>query len=101
MARLEQLRNDEIQPAIRDFHIRIAEISGNDELQRLLNGEIWHYIRTNYRRLVRSIDRRIVRPRHHEWIIDALSARDGELAEQLMRRHVRSNKQTWEEFRKL
>jgi DNA-binding GntR family transcriptional regulator len=98
--RLERERQltTEGQPAIRDLHIRIAQISGNAELQRLLNGEIWHYMRASYWRLKRPIEVRLLGARQHEWIIEALAARDGELAEQLMRHHIRSNKETWKQM---
>lgn len=102
MERLEQERvqtNDTQQP-IRDLHIRIAQISGNLELQRLLNGEVWHYMRASYRRLDKSLESRFLGARHHEWIVEALASRNGELAEQLMRHHIRFNKQRWASLQK-
>jgi DNA-binding GntR family transcriptional regulator len=84
---------------IRDLHVRIAQISGNVELQRFLNGEVWHYMRASYRRLNKSLKLRKIGARHHEWIVEALRARQGEMAEQLMRQHIRFNKQTWQELR--
>lgn len=84
---------------IRDLHVRIAQISGNAELQRFLSGEVWHYMRASYRRLNKSLELRRVGARHHEWIVEALKSREGEIAEQLMRQHIRFNKKAWQELR--
>lgn len=84
---------------IRDLHVRIAQISGNLELQRFLSGEVWHYMRASYRRLNKSLELRKVGSRHHEWIVDALKSREGEIAEQLMRQHIRFNKKAWEKLK--
>ena len=97
--RLAQMDEEALKllPAIRDIHTRIAEISGNQELQRILNGEIWHYLRGNHRRWVKSYDKRVVGGREHVRIVEAIRARDGELAEFLMRRHIRASRVAWEE----
>ena len=76
------------QPTIHDFHKMIAAISGNRALERLLNGEIWNYLRAQYRRFARSHERVDVGHAEHMRIVEALEARDGDLAELLMRRHV-------------
>ncbi len=76
------------QPTINDFHKRLAAISGNRELERLLNGDIWHYLRAQYRRWGRPAERPEIGLAEHGRIVDALEARDPELAELLMRRHV-------------
>jgi len=99
MAVLSSLSETEApeQPIIRDIHIRIADISGNGELRRILDSEIWHYLRSNYRRWVKSKDKKLYGARQHEQIIDAIKERDGDLAEYLMRRHVRSSRDAWEQ----
>ncbi len=79
------------QPTIGDLHATIAAISGNAELARLLNGEIWRYMRAMYRRWARSSSRAREGLGAHAAIVEALAARDGELAELLMRRHVASS----------
>ena len=55
-ARLARTAADDYRdlPAIRDIHMRIAVISGNQELERILNSEIWLYLRANYRRWVKA-----------------------------------------------
>jgi DNA-binding GntR family transcriptional regulator len=98
-ARLARTAPDDLRdlPAIRDIHFRIAQISGNQELQRILNSEIWHYLRANYRRWVKAREKRMIGARQHERIAEAIAARDPELAEQLMRRHIKSSRLAWEE----
>lgn len=78
-------------PTIGDLHDSIARISGNAALERLLNGEIWRYMRALYRRWARSTSRADEGLSEHAAIVEALAARDGELAELLMRRHVASS----------
>lgn len=80
-------------PTIHDFHKTIAAISGNRALERLLNGEIWNYLRAQYRRFARSPARIAAGLEEHRRIVDALAAGDGELAELLMRRHVVSSRE--------
>jgi len=81
------------QPTIQDFHILIARISGNRELERMLTGDIWHYMRAQYRRWARARERMDLGHAEHLRIVDALEARDGELAEILMRRHIVASRQ--------
>lgn len=81
------------QPTIQDFHILIARISGNRELERMLAGDIWHYMRAQYRRWARARERMDLGHAEHLRIVDALEARDGELAEILMRRHIVASRQ--------
>ena len=85
------------QPTIRDFHTRIADISGNKELRRILDSDIWHYLRANYRRWVKSKDKKLKGAREHERIIEAIAEKDGDLAEYLMRRHIRASREAWEQ----
>lgn len=81
------------QPTIHDFHKMIATISGNRALERLLDGEIWNYLRAQYRRFARSMERVEVGLAEHMRIVDALAAHDADLAELLMRRHVAASRQ--------
>lgn len=84
-------------PAIRDIHMRIAAISGNRELERVLNSEIWLYLRANYRRWVKAIEKRAVGALQHERIAEAIGSRDGDVAEVLMRKHIRTSRAAWVE----
>ncbi|WP_136635948.1 GntR family transcriptional regulator [Pseudooceanicola onchidii] len=74
--------------AIGDFHDEIARISGNGELRKLLGQEIWKFLRVNYQLHSRTPERLEEATREHRQIIDALGARDAELAQLLMRRHI-------------
>jgi DNA-binding GntR family transcriptional regulator len=79
-----------------DFHFRIAEGCRNDLLRSALCEDHYQLMRL-YRYKYSS---RAGRPRRalaeHRQIIDAIRDRDGELAELLMRRHIRNAKATFE-----
>ena len=98
-ARLARTAADDYRdlPAIRDIHMRIAVISGNRELERILNSEIWLYLRANYRRWVKAIEKRAVGALQHERIAEAIGSRDGDVAEMLMRKHIRTSRAAWVE----
>jgi DNA-binding GntR family transcriptional regulator len=82
-----------------DVHLKIAEVSGNRELQRILRGDIWQYLRMNYRMWNKSADLKRRGVRDHIQICSAICAGDGELAELLMRRHVANSQKSWEAAR--
>lgn len=71
-----------------DFHLRILQGSGNTQLYRLVGEELYQLIMM-YRR---QSSQRPARPTRaldeHKRIFSAIQARDGELAEMLMRRHI-------------
>ena len=71
-----------------DFHYQIALGSRNQMLINLLAGELYQLLRMCRYRTSRLSAR--IRPalQQHRHIVDALVARDGELAEILMRRHI-------------
>ena len=74
-----------------DFHCRLAAGSGNRKLERELDGELYDKLRL-YRRQFGMVGPR-ARPayREHQQIVDAISDRDAEMAEMLMRRHIRAS----------
>ncbi len=74
-----------------DFHCRLAAGSGNTMLERQLDGELYDKLRI-YRRQFGMVGPR-ARPAHyeHQQIIDAIAERDAEMAEMLMRRHIRAS----------
>jgi len=80
-----------------DFHYRIIKGSGNQALTRLLGDELYQLMRM-YRLQFASTPKR---PRQafieHHWILDALAARDGELAEMLMQRHIAASRRNIEQ----
>lgn len=81
-----------------DFHYRIVEGCRNRRLQGLLCNDLYHLVRM-YRcqfgmasppRARRALD-------EHSHIADAIEGRDGELAEILMRRHIRASRKNVEQ----
>lgn len=71
-----------------DFHYRVIQGSHNATLIDLLIGEMYHRVRM-YRYQVATV---VHRPQkalaEHRRILEAIDARDGEMAELLMRRHI-------------
>ncbi len=89
------LSRDPGAEGILDFHFRIVQGSGNRELALMIN-DLSHRVR-RYRYRSRRIRERPQRGlREHHQILDAIEARDGELAEMLMRRHIRSARRSIE-----
>jgi DNA-binding GntR family transcriptional regulator len=77
------------QPGDYDFHYRIAQGSGNRRIVELLCGEMYHLLRI-YRYRSGAVPGRALRAfEEHRAILAALRARDGALAETLMRQHIR------------
>ncbi|MTI14383.1 GntR family transcriptional regulator [Sansalvadorimonas verongulae] len=73
-----------------DFHYRIVMASGNQRLIDNLCGELYHLVRM-YRYQTSTSPRRPEKAfREHRQIVDALADRDSEMAELLMRRHIRT-----------
>jgi len=71
-----------------DFHFRIANGSGNQWLIHLLSSELYQLMRMCRHRSARVKSRSQVALSEHRHIVEAISKRDGELAEMLMRRHI-------------
>ena len=75
-----------------DFHYRLAEGCGNSVLTNLLCEDLYHLMRM-YRRQFSSAPGRPERAlAEHRQILGAIEDRDGELAELLMRKHIRKAK---------
>lgn len=71
-----------------DFHYRIIKGSGNKKLYQSLCGELYHLVRMYRYRLSMMSGRPAQALKEHANIVEAIAARDGELAEMLMRRHI-------------
>lgn len=83
-----------------DFHYRIIKGSHNSALAELLIGELYHRIRM-YRYQVSAYANRPQKAfAEHQRIVEAIEARDGDLAEMLMRRHLSSARQNIEKHQK-
>jgi DNA-binding GntR family transcriptional regulator len=77
------------QPGDYDFHYRIAQGAKNRRIVELLCGEMYHLIRI-YRYRSGAVPGRAPQAfDEHRKILAALQARDGALAETLMRAHIR------------
>lgn len=91
--RCEELRQHPSRPYYlernRDFHTEIAKSSGSAELQRLLCKDYFFRFRLMFQQRAWSSAIGLQGQNEHLRIVEAIAARDSELAEMLMRRHVR------------
>jgi len=71
-----------------DFHYRIIEGSKNSRLHQMLCGDLYHIIRMYRYRTSTSTERPLQALKEHQRIVEAIEARDPQLAELLMRRHI-------------
>jgi DNA-binding GntR family transcriptional regulator len=79
-----------------DFHYRVVQCCHNQALAKLLFENLYHVARM-YRYRYSAVDQRPQRAlEEHRRIVEAIEARDGELAELLMRRHI---SRAWENIR--
>lgn len=79
-----------------DFHFRIVQASGNDLLIDTLCNRLYYRVRMYRYQLGMESPRAKRAFREHSHIIEAIEAGDGELAELLMRRHIRASRQNIE-----
>ncbi|EXJ13819.1 GntR family transcriptional regulator [Imhoffiella purpurea] len=102
---LDQHRNEVAQEAWQayfqeegdlDFHFRIVQGSGNRRLANILCNDLYHLARMYRCQFGMRSDRARDALKEHELIVDAISDRDGELAEWLMRRHIRISRRATE-----
>ena len=71
-----------------DFHYRIIQGSHNKTLIEVLGEDLYYLVRM-YRYQFTTVSNRPAKAiREHYRIVEAIEARDGELAEMLMRRHI-------------
>ncbi|MCL6271946.1 GntR family transcriptional regulator [Sansalvadorimonas sp. 2012CJ34-2] len=86
-----------------DFHYRIVTGSGNQRLIDTLCGELYHQIRMYRYQASTGGNRPVHAFNEHQHIVDALADGDGEMAELLMRRHIRTSRlrleKTWNNSR--
>lgn len=71
-----------------DFHYRVIQGSHNRALIDLLIGEIYHLVRRYRYQFSMTANRPKKALSEHRQIAEAIEARDGEMAELLMRRHI-------------
>jgi DNA-binding GntR family transcriptional regulator len=75
-------------PRVFDFHERIVRASRNNRIIDALCGDLYHLLRIYRRRSGAVPERKSQAYAEHWQIVRALKARDGDLAESLMRSHV-------------
>jgi DNA-binding GntR family transcriptional regulator len=75
-----------------DFHYRIIKASRNGKLINLLCHELYHLLRMYRYQSPRSHSRPETALSEHKHILLALKERDSELAEMLMRRHIKHSR---------
>jgi len=80
-----------------DFHYRIVIGSGNRRLIRILCDDLYHLARMYRCQFGMKSERARDALKEHALIVDAIAERDGELAELLMRRHVRASRRSVEQ----
>lgn len=74
-----------------DFHYRIIQGSKNSRLHQMLCGELYHLVRMYRYQTSTSAKRPLQALQEHQRIVEAIAARDAELAELLMRRHIQAS----------
>ncbi|MBE0506994.1 MAG: GntR family transcriptional regulator [Marinospirillum sp.] len=80
-----------------DFHYRIVLGSGNKKLMALLCGDLYYLVRMYRYRFSAASGRPQRAFEEHHRIVDAIEQRDEELAEMLMRRHIRASRNNVEQ----
>lgn len=79
-----------------DFHFRIVQGSGNRRLIDILCNDLYHLARMYRCQFGMKSNRVRDAIKEHELIADAIAEHDGELAEWLMRRHIRLSRRAVE-----
>jgi DNA-binding GntR family transcriptional regulator len=77
-----------VQETVFDFHERIVRGCGNERIVEMLCGDMYHLLRIYRKRSGAVPERRGQAYQEHWQILRALQARDGQLAESLMRSHI-------------
>lgn len=79
-----------------DFHYRIVQGSRNDRLIQILCDDLYHLVRMYRFQFGMASPRARRGLQEHVHIVDAIAERDPEMAELLMRRHVRASRRNVE-----
>jgi len=79
-----------------DFHYRIVDGSHNGRLKALLCNDLYHLVRMYRYQFGMASPRARRALGEHGHIVEAIEGRDSELAEILMRRHIRASRQNVE-----
>jgi DNA-binding GntR family transcriptional regulator len=79
-----------------DFHYRIVQGTGNRRLTGILCNDLYHLARMYRCQFGMGSDRALDALKEHELVVEAIADRDGEMAEILMRRHIRASRRNVE-----
>ena len=90
---LDEQKHVTINDVNHDFHYGIVKGCNNNRLKQLLCNDLYHLMRMYRYQLGREGGRASSASKEHGLILDALRDRDGEMAELLMRRHIRLSRQ--------
>ncbi|MCM0081118.1 GntR family transcriptional regulator [Geomonas sp. Red32] len=82
-----------------DFHYRILQGSRNGKVISILDGGLYQLMRMYRYQFSTSTPRPLQALKEHRRIVEALAERDSELADLLMRRHIRAARKSIEERR--
>ncbi len=82
-----------------DFHYRILQGSRNGKVLSILEGGLYQLMRMYRYQFSTASPRPYQALREHRRIVEAIEERDGELADLLMRRHIRAARTSIEERR--
>ncbi len=80
-----------------DFHYQIVQGTGNSQLIGLLCNDLYQLVRLYRYQFGMASKRAPLAYQEHEHIISAIEARDPELAELLMRHHIRASRKNVEQ----
>lgn len=79
-----------------DFHFLIVQGSHNSRLINLLCDDLYHLVRMYRYQFGMTSQRTGPALQEHQAIVDMIASRDGEMAELMMRRHVRASRENLE-----
>ncbi len=79
-----------------DFHLLIVEGSHNRRLINLFYNDLFHLLRMYRSQFGLTSQRTHPALAEHSYIVDVIAAGDGEMAELMMRRHVRASRENLE-----
>ena len=86
--RTRSISSASAEEKVSDFHERVVRGCGNEQIVQMLCGDLYHLLRI-YRKRSGLLPERKGQPFQEHWqILRALQARDGQLAESLMRAHI-------------
>lgn len=80
-----------------DFHYRIVQGSHNSYLIRLLCNDLYYLMRLYRFQFGMRSKRSVQALEEHRTLLEAIVARDGEMAELMMRQHIRSSRRNVEQ----